>query len=302
MTDLDKYASWHNIGTFWVTVIILIISVFPKPFPEPAASNGKRLEKSTNAGDAANMNWWMVGVVALAVVSAGVLNVIAARSRNGSRLPKTPAEARGVASFAIVSAKWGIGGNAHKDVTDIVRSYVKADSVSLPVSKSIFGDPYPGEEKVLTVVYSVARQWEVRHKESDNLVLPEKDGEEQSRKEMEARHTQLAKIQASIQSPGEALLATLTETEYRLFLSTEYQFKTLNYRSQLAARRIHQKASVPVSEFRERWETDGFGDCADVIAELIKKSFIEQRQFAYHISPQMARFIDAIIDRNPFEL
>jgi hypothetical protein len=56
-------------------------------------------------------------------------------------------------SLEIISAVYGSSRNGSKDVTDIVRSYVKDDSLNLYVSNGIFGDPCPGHFKSLYLKY-----------------------------------------------------------------------------------------------------------------------------------------------------
>ena len=56
-------------------------------------------------------------------------------------------------SLEIISAVYGSSRNGSKDVTDIVKSYVKDDSLNLYVSNGIFGDPCPGHFKSLYLKY-----------------------------------------------------------------------------------------------------------------------------------------------------
>jgi hypothetical protein len=45
--------------------------------------------------------------------------------------------------LAIIFAHWGIGGDAYKDVTNVVRDHAKPDSIP-PRFNWLFGDPYKG--------------------------------------------------------------------------------------------------------------------------------------------------------------
>jgi hypothetical protein len=56
-------------------------------------------------------------------------------------------------SLKIISATYGSLRNGSKDVTDIVKSYVKDNSLNLYVSNRIFGDPCPGHFKSLYLKY-----------------------------------------------------------------------------------------------------------------------------------------------------
>jgi len=56
-------------------------------------------------------------------------------------------------SLEIISAIYGSSRNGSTDVTDVLNSYIKDDSLNLPVSNSIFGDPCPGHFKSLYVKY-----------------------------------------------------------------------------------------------------------------------------------------------------
>jgi diadenosine tetraphosphate (Ap4A) HIT family hydrolase len=78
-------------------------------------------------------------------------------------------------ALQILSAKWGIGGDAYKDVTDIVRKHAKADSIEIPAQIGLLQDPYPGSGKQLKVLYSFAEKHEAIVQEGHNLVLPGPD-------------------------------------------------------------------------------------------------------------------------------
>src|ERR1017187_6720409 len=130
-------------------------------------------------------------------------------------------------TLSIISARWGIGGNAYKDVTEIVRSHTKPDSINIPASAGLFGDPYPNTPKQLRVVYVIARQWEVSIKESENLALPEKRGEEQgnpSRYE-EGFNAKLAKRE----EVDRILDRGISDTEYNLLIKLKAAFLSLRW-------------------------------------------------------------------------
>ena len=52
--------------------------------------------------------------------------------------------------FKVIHAAYG-----NKDVTDIVRSYVDQDNLTIYVCNKILGDPTPNKKKYLVVTYSI---------------------------------------------------------------------------------------------------------------------------------------------------
>jgi hypothetical protein len=185
---------------------------------------------------------------------------------------KTPAQTPPPSPLTIISAHWGIGGNAYKDVTDIVRDHAKPDSVNLPASIGLFGDPYPNATKHLHVAYSVARRWEVTVKEGEHLRLPEKEGEEQTRKDREAR---VAKA-ATLLTPNDRLIASLTEIEFNLYKSARSEFQLLPWSQKVALKRICDVGSIGVQELKVNLSRDGFSNPTLIIDDLVFKGFLER--------------------------
>jgi hypothetical protein len=79
-------------------------------------------------------------------------------------------------SLQIISARYGIGGTADKDVTGIVRELAKSGSVNIPGRQGLFngffGDPYPLVPKYLKISYSAPAESEVTFNEDAALILP----------------------------------------------------------------------------------------------------------------------------------
>jgi hypothetical protein len=132
--------------------------------------------------------------------------------------------------LVIRSAKWGIGGDAFKDVTDIVRAHAKPDSINLPASIGVFGDPYEGNPKRLRVRYSFARihEIEVWEGKGNSLVLPEQEGQEQDRVETEKAKARLAAITRGADDPRR------TPLEARAYRELDNQFKNMNWAQKVA--------------------------------------------------------------------
>jgi hypothetical protein len=82
------------------------------------------------------------------------------------------------AKLVIHEAKWGIGDARYRDVTVILRGYLKENAINVPVTNETFqGDPYAGVRKHLIVRYSYGRSGNkeiIRH-ETDQLILPERE-------------------------------------------------------------------------------------------------------------------------------
>ncbi len=82
------------------------------------------------------------------------------------------------AKLVIHEAKWGIGDARYRDVTVILRGYLKENAINVPVTtETLQGDPYPGVRKQLIVRYSYGRSGNkeiIRH-ETDQLILPERE-------------------------------------------------------------------------------------------------------------------------------
>lgn len=111
----------------------------------------------------------------------------------------------------------------YKDVTELVRAHAKPDSIRMPVVIGLLTDPFPNTHKHLSVTYSFAREWEVRANEGEELVLPEKYGEEQSVREIQAMKAKLN----SMVDPENAFIVKLSETEYSLYRQLESSFNAL---------------------------------------------------------------------------
>jgi len=62
----------------------------------------------------------------------------------------------------IISAKWGVGGNEYRDVTDLLRGYLSAGVRDLRAANEFFVDHYPNRFKHLVVEYSHPRSKTIR--------------------------------------------------------------------------------------------------------------------------------------------
>jgi len=55
----------------------------------------------------------------------------------------------------IIAAKWGVGGNEYREVTDLLRGYLSAGTKELRAANEFFVDHYPGRFKHLIVEYTL---------------------------------------------------------------------------------------------------------------------------------------------------
>jgi len=55
----------------------------------------------------------------------------------------------------IISAKWGVGGDEYREVTDLLRGYLSAGTKELRAANEFFVDHYPGRFKHLIVEYTL---------------------------------------------------------------------------------------------------------------------------------------------------
>lgn len=253
-------------------------------------------------------HWDFVALFAVFLASFTALLCGAIRRRNPrvtsiNDEPKLQAECRTISPsishpLSIISARWGIGGDAYKDVTKIVREHAKPDSVNIPVSKGLFGDPYPNTLKRLTVVYSIARarEWEITVEESQTLRLPEKEGEEQSRKELERMQARLHALQGGAE---DAILSSgISDAEYNLFMKLKGVFNSLRWCEKVALERICELGTVASRDLQIRLGADGFGDPAKIVGQLIYKGLVDET-VAGMLRPKDARWIDALLKDNP---
>ncbi len=103
--------------------------------------------------------WLGPTIYAVAIIAAAYLQYL---GRNSKSAPTA-------GSVTIHSARYGIGGDAYKDVTDTVRKQVKAGVLNIPASNGLFGDPFPGAVKHLRVVFSTPTMREA--KANENMVM-----------------------------------------------------------------------------------------------------------------------------------
>lgn len=178
----------------------------------------------------------------------------------------------------IISARWGIGGDANKDVTEIVRAYAVSGSVKIPASIGIFRDPYPQVTKKLTVVYSVARQWEVSVKESDNLVLPEPHGQEQGN------------------LVGALFVGGLTDAESKSLGIYKSKFDSLPWPAKIALGKICKFGISSSTALQIELGPDGFGfaDPKKTVSRLQGDGFVED-DVAGNLTPKNPKLIGAIV-------
>lgn len=229
------------------------------------------------------------GLVVIVLISLGVVLKAIRKTRY------SPDYAPASGPLHILSAHWGIGGDASKDVTEIVRRHAKPDSINIPASVGLFGDPYSGSGKYLNVVYSFARRREITVPELVHLVLPEKEGEEQSKKALEARHAQLD----ALRRPDDCLVAKISQTEWNLYTAMEKDFVALPWCQKLALRRIHILVNDSIEQFKIALTNDGFVDSAQIVDQLMCKGFLEQRNGILRIAASTAKFIDVILEKHP---
>ena len=221
------------------------------------------------------------------------------------RFPGRGEKKEPISPLHIVSARWGIGGDAYKDVTEIVRSHAKPDSVSVPASAGLFGDPYPNTPKQLRVVYSFARQWEVSIKESETLTLPEKLGEEEGNP---AQYRE--RLDALLAKEGEVdriLGSGISDTEYSLFVKVKAAFLALRLCDKVALCRICKAGTISSIELKISLTADGFERPEKSIEILLSKDLVEVPGAGTGIGSGMIRardpkWVDALLSDNPISL
>lgn len=199
----------------------------------------------------------------------------------------------------IARARWGIGGDAYKDVTDIVRNHAQPDSLHIPASVGLFGDPYPGAAKELRVTYLIARQWEVLVPDGKTLILPEKEGEEQSRKEMQVMR---AKLDALRGGAMDALLASgISDAEYASFMRIKQRFLSLRLCDKVALKRLCDAGEMSSRDLQISLSSAGFADPAKSVGQLIYDGLVEEI-VGGRLRPKEARCIDALLKDNPIQI
>lgn len=235
------------------------------------------------------------GLLVILLLVAIYVNVRDARRNRGIPGPRPAIQE--VNPLVIVFARWGIGGSAYKDVTEIVRQHATSDGVSLPASIGVFGDPYPGAVKHLRVAYSVPRKWEVEVKENDYIKLPEKEGEEQARKWFESAKKTLAEMQR----PEDKLMAGMSESEFNLFQLFRSDFTALPWCEKIALKRVCSITYCRESEMLSGLDGDGFKDPSTMIDHLALKGFLERTHDGL-LKPQAskAKWIDVLFEGRTF--
>jgi hypothetical protein len=174
-----------------------------------------------------------------------------------------------VTPLVILSAKWGIGGDAFKDVTEIVRAHAKSDSINIPVSIGVLHDPYPHVAKRLKVEYSFARKWWVDIPEGQNLILPETIGQEQATIETERARQRVQQIKQITAS------AATSATEDRVYNRLRNDFDSLSWAQKLALLCIYRGAPlIHLDSLAQTVRSFGFGmDIRnDILFPLLNKS------------------------------
>ncbi|MGB9458271.1 MAG: hypothetical protein WCB12_19645 [Bryobacteraceae bacterium] len=238
-------------------------------------------------------------VAILAVLAASIVGLIWIDRKNRPRIDSGASgqHAHGEHPLSIISARWGIGGDAYRDVTDVVRQHAKPDSIRLPASRDLFGNPYPKADKhVLQVAYSltVIERWEVNVKEGDVLTLPEKRGEEQGTKGAERRKAHLDSLQ---DAKDKILDSGISEAEYNLYIKLGDDFKKLRLCDKLALKRICDAGITTSLALRLGLSADGFADPDKIVGQLIGAGFIEDNMGA--LRPKEPRWLGALLQDNP---
>ncbi|MGD1098138.1 MAG: hypothetical protein ABSB35_39890 [Bryobacteraceae bacterium] len=195
-----------------------------------------------------------------------------------------------VGPLTILSARWGIGGDAYKDVTGIIRSHAKPGSVNLPASIGLLGDPYPHTVKRLIVEYSFARNWSVDIKENEALSLPEKDGQEQARVEMDKLKARLASITRGAGNPNRSYL------EAQAFTQLSEEFAALSWVKKVAIKLLVFHGIADEITLRHVLSNLGLGPEAYILTNLISDlrtcNLLEYKTDNGALKPNPARLKD----------
>ncbi|MGD0669328.1 MAG: hypothetical protein ABSB23_17355 [Bryobacteraceae bacterium] len=194
------------------------------------------------------------------------------------------------APLRIIFAKWGIGGDAYRDVTEIVRRHCKPDAVNVPASVGLLGDPYPGAPKQLNVMYSFARVHWVEVKENAPLSLPEEEGKEYSRIETEKSRTRLATATRGASDPNRSYLESKAYTE----LSDE--FFRLSWAKKVALKILIYHGIIDEANLRLVMKGLGFGPDDWISIEIIRGlrncNLLEYKPESGSLRPNPARLRD----------
>lgn len=143
-----------HIGTFLLTVVIVVLMVFPPPH-QPL--------------EGLSMHWLMPSLLCVCLLAAAFLNFVA---------PDRQVHTDGLV-IHYARYRWGVWWWQFKSVTGYVRSHIKNNAVSLPINGEHLGDPKFGKPKTLRVKYSYAGFTRIvilpeeRQDSPSRLVLPE---------------------------------------------------------------------------------------------------------------------------------
>jgi hypothetical protein len=206
------------------------------------------------------------------------------------RVTQPDSASQAVAPLRIVSAKWGIDGDAYKDVTDIVRGHCKPGSVNIPASVGLLGNPYPGAVKRLVVTYSFARERWVEVQENKLLSLPETEGQEYSRLETEKARARLAAMTHGASDPNRSYLEAKAYTE----LSDE--FLRLSWAMKVALKILIYHGIIDEGSLKRVMKGLGFGPedwiSIEIIRGLRNCNLLEYRPESGTLRPNPARLRD----------
>jgi hypothetical protein len=271
-----------------------IISAHWGPPDDPNRSDVTEIVRRRVAGDSVEVP---VTIRSLGDPANGVgkfLTVVYSLTRT-IRVPEWPARNLILpepppAPLTIISARWGIGGSAYTDVTDIVRAHAGPDSIDIPASIGLLGDPYQGTPKRLVVAYSFARRWEVTINESENLVLPEPRGKEQGNPDLRR-----AKLDTAMNAVDKVLLG-VSQTEYNLFMQFKRDFLALRWCNRVALKRICDGTTSSLA-LGLGLVADGVADPDKIVGQLIGAGFVENNLGA--LRPKEPRWLDALLHDNP---
>lgn len=202
-------------------------------------------------------------------------------------------------TLVIVSARWGIGGDAYQDVTNVVRRNAKLDSLNMPASIGLLGDPYERAPKHLRIVYLVGRRWEISVPEWQTAVLPEKDGEEQQRKEEELLHKDLDSKRAYVKKLQQETQLSAADTRTHNALKSE--FDAMPWAQKLTLHAIYRSPGMDLGSLVRNIEGYGFGQDAqnDIVIPLIDQSRFVDAKDRRHIErhPLNYKFVEEFLDK-----
>ena len=240
----------------------------------------------------------LIGIGAVVVFGLLALGTAAVQGRTRAPQPKREPTAGGrnepERRLRIVSAYWGIGGDARVDVTNKIQAHAQPDSINVPASIGILGDPYPGAVKSLTVTYSIDRQWEITVPENGYLLLPEKEGEEQSRKSAERMRAQLDKALSAV----DIALDGASQLEYNLFIGAKGRFLSLRWCERLALKRLCDAGSMARVDLEHGLGSDCFESPDRIVAQLIRSDLVEETAGG-RLRPKDVKWTDALLKDNP---